>query len=543
MKHARRLGLLTAAALLVTCSLSATSFAAGQFTFLQPPFTQELYGTQSAFMGGVAFAPDGDPITNNCSFSGSPLHRFDSASTLPPLNGTSTLHPRTDMSSNAGCGLTQVGGVLFSNLSSGVIKLDPDTGATLAGPAGPGGNALGIAVDPASQDLVYVGSNGTLHRINQALTSTSVFSTALTGNFLDGIYFDPTGDFLFAANRSGAGAYSLAIIDSSNGALVQHVPMSTEPDGIAFKASPPKFVVSGNLDGTMTRFDFPGDDYTQPATQSVFASGGFRSDLSQVGSDGCLYQSQAGTRYDDGTTTGDNSLVRICPGFAPPAGVEGPPGALTCSNGIDDDGDGQTDQSDPDCQSPEGPPGNPSCSDGIDNDGDGQTDASDTGCQSGPPGNPLCFGQQATIVGNGTVTGTNNDDVIVTGNGADVVDGRGGNDRICTHGGGDFVRAGSGDDRVSGGNGNDNLGGQSGNDLIQGVNGDDDIQGEKDDDTMRGGSGDDDVNGGDGADRLFGEDDSDTLAGGGGAPDSCDGGAGSDNLAASHGCESVSNVP
>ena len=173
----------------------------------------------------------------------------------------------------------------------------------------------------------------------------------------DGILFDPTGGSLFAANRSGPGAYSLAIIDSSTGALVQHVPLSTEPDGIAFKASPPRFVVSGNTDGTMTRFDFPGDDYTQPPTQSVFASGGFRSDLSQVGSDGCLYQSQSGTRYDDGTTTGDNSLVRICPGFAPPAGVEGPPGALTCSNGIDDDGDGQTDQNDPDCQSPEGPPG------------------------------------------------------------------------------------------------------------------------------------------------------------------------------------------
>ncbi len=361
-------------------------------------------------MGGVAFAPDGDPITNNCSFSGSPLHRFDSATTLPPLNGTSTLHPRTDTASNAGCGMTQVGGALFSNLGSGVVKLDPAQAPRLPALRGRAATRSASRSILSVRYLVYVGSNGTLHRIDQALTSASVFSTALNGNFLDGIYFDPTGNYLFAANRSGPGAYSLAIIDSSTGALVQHVPLSTEPDGIAFKASPPRFVVSGNTDGTMTRFDFPGDDYTQPPTQSVFASGGFRSDLSQVGSDGCLYQSQSGTRYDDGTTTGDNSLVRICPGFAPPAGVEGPPGALTCSNGIDDDGDGQTDQNDPDCQSPEGPPGDPSCSDGVDNDGDGQTDAADTGCQSGPPGNPLCFGQQATIVGNGTVTGTNNDD-------------------------------------------------------------------------------------------------------------------------------------
>lgn len=30
---------------------------------------------------------------------------------------------------------------------------------------------------------------------------------------------------------------------------------------------------------------------------------------------------QQGTRFDDGTTSGANSLVRIGPGFAPPAGV------------------------------------------------------------------------------------------------------------------------------------------------------------------------------------------------------------------------------
>jgi uncharacterized repeat protein (TIGR01451 family) len=94
--------------------------------------------------------------------------------------------------------------------------------------------------------------------------------------------------------------------------------MSSEPDGIAFHASTPKFVVTNNTDGTMTRFDFPGDDYTQVPAQTVFASGGFRGDLSQVGADSCLYLTQDGTRYDDGTVTGENSLVQICGGFAPP---------------------------------------------------------------------------------------------------------------------------------------------------------------------------------------------------------------------------------
>ena len=55
----------------------------------------------------------------------------------------------------------------------------------------------------------------------------------------------------------------------------------------------PKFVVTNNEnDGTMTRFDFPNDDYTQAPTVTVFASGGFRGDLTQVGSDGCIYSTQ-----------------------------------------------------------------------------------------------------------------------------------------------------------------------------------------------------------------------------------------------------------
>jgi hypothetical protein len=77
-------------------------------------------------------------------------------------------------------------------------------------------------------------------------------------------------------------------------------------------------------------------------------------------------------------------------------GKEGPPGAENCTDGVDNDGDGVTDQQDPDCQSPEGPPGDPSCSDGIDNNGNGLTDANDPGCQTtpppseGPPGDPTC---------------------------------------------------------------------------------------------------------------------------------------------------------
>ncbi|TML31422.1 MAG: DUF11 domain-containing protein, partial [Actinobacteria bacterium] len=191
----------------------------------------------------------------------------------------------------------------------------PDTGAPIGGPFGPAGDALGIALDPQNGDFVYVGSNGTLYRVNESLTVASTFSTVTTGNFVDGVAWSPDGNFVFLSNRTPS--TRLTILDR-NGNLVQHVPMTSEPDGIAFHASTPRFVVTNNTNGTMTRFDFPGDDYTLVPVQSVFASGGFRGDLSQVGADSCLYLTQAGTRYDNGAVTTENSLVQICGGFAPP---------------------------------------------------------------------------------------------------------------------------------------------------------------------------------------------------------------------------------
>ena len=160
-----------------------------------------------------------------------------------------------------------------------------------------------------------MGSDGTLYRVNESLTVASTFSTVTTGNFVDGVAWSQDGNFVFLSNRTPS--TRLTILDR-NGNLVQHVPMTSEPDGIAFHASTPKFVVTNNTNGTMTRFDFPGDDYTLVPVQSVFASGGFRGDLSQVGADSCLYLTQDGTRYDDGTVTSENSLVQICGGFAPP---------------------------------------------------------------------------------------------------------------------------------------------------------------------------------------------------------------------------------
>jgi hypothetical protein len=100
---------------------------------------------------------------------------------------------------------------------------------------------------------------------------------------------------------------------------------------VAVHAAEPGFVVTLNVDGTMSRFDFPDGDYARMPTQTAFASGGFRGELMQVGPDACLYVTQSGTRFADGTTwLTDASVVRICGGFAAGPGVT-PPILLTPS--------------------------------------------------------------------------------------------------------------------------------------------------------------------------------------------------------------------
>jgi Ca2+-binding RTX toxin-like protein len=155
----------------------------------------------------------------------------------------------------------------------------------------------------------------------------------------------------------------------------------------------------------------------------------------------------------------------------------------------------------------------------------------------------LCFGQPATITGNGVVVGTEGDDVIITGNGNDIVDGKGGNDRICTHGGDDHARGGAGNDRLNSGNGNDNTGGQSGNDIVQSTGGNDDVQGGDGQDHVQGGEGNDTLNGGNDVDAVEGQGGNDLVAGNAGSPDYCDGGDGTDATPANGGCETIVGIP
>ena len=331
---------------LMVLSITPVTAVPGDQSFLslEAGFTQELIGVDDGFMGGVAFAPDGDPIVTKCIDSGSSLRRFDLSG--KPINvNMSELAPITEVTSKAGCGLTShPNGSLYSNVKNrnGVTRLDPDTGVVRGGPFGSRGNGLGITVNPLSGMIVYVGDDGTLYEVDPELKNERIISTALRGKFLDGIYFSPTGRFVFAANRTD---WAVSIVDTVDGALIRTVPLGHEPDGIAFHAGDPQFVVTVNLDGTMSRLDFPSNEFFEPPDVSLFASGGFRGDLAEVGPDGCLYLTQAGVRYANGVTGSANSLVKICGGFTAAAGTfldRDGDGLLDQweQNGVDTDGDG-----------------------------------------------------------------------------------------------------------------------------------------------------------------------------------------------------------
>ncbi len=309
------------------------------FTTLQQGYTQELIGaaTVTNTMGGVAFAPDGDVWVKACGLSAA-LLRFDLGRTVT-VNGT-TVHPLQSLPgatpTATGCGLTNhPDGRLYLNSSIGAQRIDADTGAVL-GVVGPPGNIYGITVDPQTNRLIYPPATCanvsfcTLVSVDPATGNVQNFMTFAAGaglEYVDGITFDPTGNFVVVCGRTGVYPQDTPyfFILNRNGTLVRQLPADHFPDGAVFHQSP-FYLVANNNDNTISRFDFPADDLRQAPTQTIIASGGYRGDLTAVGADGCYYITQAGTHYANGLASGDNSIVRICsttgkfipvPGVAP----------------------------------------------------------------------------------------------------------------------------------------------------------------------------------------------------------------------------------
>ena len=354
-------------ALLVAAAVVAVYASMGRsFLQLAPGYAQHLYGVSSLrsnqfSLGGVVVLQDGTVISAECRGPSTRLHVFDPGPPSPSSKDPGTLvHPENssfNIQIVGGCGIAfeNVGGqnYIFSNLNDasssdgdgtfGIARIQwPSLSVTKMAPGFPG-NGLGIAVDPLSGDLVYVGAACRLtnplpaacplYRFNPATGVVTTFAS-LSGSqfaFVDGIAFEPiaapsySGSHLFITNRTTIHG-ELDVIDRlgqvvSRTPLVDTATTGSDPVGIGFHISP-AFVVTNNQDATMTRYDYPGNNYEAPAAPTLFASGGSRGDMIQAGPDGCLYVTQLQTVYNDPTKTDSlNSIVQICPGFAPPPGI------------------------------------------------------------------------------------------------------------------------------------------------------------------------------------------------------------------------------
>eukprot|EP01084_Bolivina_argentea_P318017 551431_1 len=274
-------------------------YSGGAFTdWTDASFTRDVVGTHNGFLGGVAFASDDDILSNTCGV-GNILIRFDRSATSV-VQGSTLFNKIILSGSGSGfCGMTNhPNGRLYVNTLSGVVIKNPDTNAFLGGPYGPGGNGLGIAVK--YEDVYYVGSGAT-YKLNTATNIATLFSSH--GYFVDAIAWNHQRTILWHAGRSPN--FRLIGVDIS-GTVIHSLPLTSEPDGIAYHVCSSSIFIN-NLDGTITRI------YESDLnTNILFASGGFRGDLSATGKDGCWYITQMGTRYESGQTSSLNSIVRIC---------------------------------------------------------------------------------------------------------------------------------------------------------------------------------------------------------------------------------------
>lgn len=280
-----------------------TQSARAQFTFLAPGFVQELVVTSPGFnVAGVALGQNGFLFTNDAG--GNTIGKWDSANRTA-INGSSiyTLASSATGVAASNWGMTvDTSGALYSLGSSGLYSINQTTLAgTFVGPAG----IYGLAY-AASTDAFYSSNGSQIIRTNRNGTSSVLASNAI---FIDQVGIDPTGQFVAGALLGGAG--SVAIWNINTGALVGTFNTGGHlPDGLAFDSSGNVF--TNNTDGTVTRLNFNAGNYAG-GLQSVtlIASGGFYGDLAGVGSDGAFYLSQYGTRFANGVTNGDASIVRL----------------------------------------------------------------------------------------------------------------------------------------------------------------------------------------------------------------------------------------
>ena len=281
--------------------LAAGGAQAMPYTYLDPGYTAEIYAadTNYTYTLGVAFV--GNTLYRSNDNGG--LYVVDPVNTTT-VNGT-TVHPFTGPTSVGGSGWTGRGIVsdgtyLYGNQGGGLRKIDVNTLTSTILPNSVGG-AYGIQF-LSDGSLVYNNSSE-VRRYDFTTQTDTVFYTGVS--FGDGLYVTPD-DHVVVADLSA----STILVLNSSGSLVNSFTSSHAADGTAYGQGA---IFKANTDGTVTRVDFSGPNFTGSATETLIASGVFYHDLATVGPDNSFYITVLGAHYEDGSQGpyGNGSVIRL----------------------------------------------------------------------------------------------------------------------------------------------------------------------------------------------------------------------------------------
>jgi len=301
------------AALLLGAGVQSAS--ADQYSYLEAGLTQEIYtGPMPVAWGpGFSWNSAGNLITrsNNMmyeynltgdtTYNGTTVHSYTSHFIAGLSNGYGT--------SNG------LDGYVYANSSAGLARVDINTWTATVMPGTVGGY-YGVGTLPDGR-IVYSnsGSPSLIYVYDPVAGTNTLIRNA--GAFVDDLAVANTGEIFLAV----LGTHHVKVI-SDTGALINDFAVAHPADGIAFGGGA---AYGNNTDGTITRYDFAGPGYTGAVTETIIASLSWAyGDLASVGPDGYFYVSQwYRTNWDNGTSTGSASIVRIGPEgtFDPSPGV------------------------------------------------------------------------------------------------------------------------------------------------------------------------------------------------------------------------------
>src|SRR4051794_3726381 len=315
-----------------TCMvLAAATAPAVQFSTLDPAYTQEIYagpvvpvvgngvtGIPGAFTASgqlLARQSDGNPpgntadileysLTQNAVHQGTNVHGVVATHTIANLAPGVNLARATN-------------GYLYLPTSIGLQRVDTNTwGPAVTVTSTP---TQGYSVNTLPNgNVVYAGgtNNQDVYIYNPTTFSDTLVYSAPT--LIDDIDTSSvTGLIALAGQQNNS-----IILLNSSGSLIQTIPTTNFPDGMAFAAlaTPPALYSNDNM-GTITRYDFGSGFFLPPTATTVIASGGSYGDIACAGN--CSFfvtqffnggqhgSALFGTNWETGPKNNEPSITRI----------------------------------------------------------------------------------------------------------------------------------------------------------------------------------------------------------------------------------------